>query len=873
WAPTLVAGSITVGSDASDLETDNIYLNFLNGDFYYSYIASDDATGTIVYFADSGDTYIDVPVNDSAAEMHFGAMNDLFVQADITLTSPNSLLGLHAGNDINLSDLAGLTIDIGGGTGTLVAEADIDDNDTGRVYTGAGNRLTLNVENLVLIAATGINVETTGDYNLAASNDVSGDLIVDNNGNIGIFDATTIDALYPDGVIADGQTVALKASNGSITDEGATVDITGDQAVLAASNGIGSDGTGDDALETDITYLTAFNASANNIAINNNNPMLGLTINSVVNPWLSSGVRNDAGTVTITESTPIIVNSPIWATGAITLTANDTVPGDNTGYIDINNTITSSASSVTLIADDDIDMGANVNANTTLTMTADADGSGVGSIIQTAGTATGPTMNLSGVAIGSAANPLSIDAANLTAQADGTPNGDIYLEEENDITLTNVTTVDGVINITSGITIGGEMNAVNVVTGNDNDITLVANNDDITITAVNAGAGDVVITATGGSIGNAAGTATANDLTLTAAGNIQVGTDVNRLQATGNGAILINENDGVELADINGFGYSVRNSGDVITQITRSGLLTITDQIQSAGAPVELDSGGGNIAQNADIDTTYLGASGGEVMIDAGGTFTMAPDTTIQAGDSEITIGDSSPIGGTVTLGLLRTTGNVEINTAADVVAANNSAVEIQANDLEINAGTGVGLGANHLNTDVATLRGIVANNNLLLYETNNLQIDNLDIQNGTGEVSAVNILVDIFNASGQVTLASTGAITDINGASTNVTANALMAYASNGIDLDTSVSQIGLTNFISGDIDINNDSATGLTITTLGSSNFGSCVGIENDPGNINIISTTGIIIDKAVSTNTGTIDITATSPVQVNAGVSSAG
>jgi len=923
--------SITLTGDIGS----DIYLNFLNGDFSSSYLAAispnntstENSINSLTIGATDGDLEVNSDIfNQDDLGNPGGIYYDLYLLTNNDLTLSNSIetnediLELGAGGDLTLT-MGNITFN--NPDGTLILWADFDQDGSGTLTGGSsGAPITLtNVENLILIAGSGINVYTAAaPINIAAYNSTLGEINIDNIGDMTIFDGTdyvgvpgidvngvnnesggdvnirahsdvninapintfggnlnvsatesithnalgyittsggnytgiadsdhsspasgaytmvdgatinTVDTvagtagyvlitagedISVTGITATGNTVALETTTGGIIDAGDTEeDIIANQAVLVAINGIGNG----NALETDISNISAFNAgTTGNIELDNKSSA-GLTVNSVVWPWIVSGIINLGGGVTINEGTPIIVDSPILAKGAISLTANDTALDD--GYIDINNTITSSDSSVTLIADDDIDMGANVNAKTTLTMTADADGSGVGSIIQTAGTATGPTMNLSGVAIGSTGNPLSIDAATLTAQADE----DIYLAEENDITLASVTTNDGIINITSGVTTGGEMNAVYVATGNDNNITLTANDDDITITTVNAGNGDVVITATNGNIGNAGGTVTANNLTLTATGNIQLGTSANTLQATGNGIIIISEADDLALADINGLGYSVLNSGNGITEIATGGDLTISDDIQSASAEVVLDSGA-NILQNADI------YSGADVGIDAGGTFTMAPDTIINAGDSDIEIGDNNPIGGTVTLGLLKTTGDVEINTSADVLAAANTDVEIVADELEINAGGSVGLG-NQLDTDVRALTANVDNNDLVLYEADGLLLNN--VNTGTGDVTLV------LEAG---TLESIG--------TTRITADEAFLTAPDGIAVNTDINEL-TAETTNNNIKIVEDNGLGINNINAGSGDVDITLA-----GILTSNAGTGITANDLIITGDGAIDI----------------
>ena len=177
-------------------------------------------------------------------------------------------------------------------------------------------------------------------------------------------------------------------------------------------------------------------------------------------------------------------------------------------------------------------------------------------------------MVLSGAAIGADGTPLLTDAGTLDATATGTVGG-IYIEELNTINLNNLLTTDGEIVVDAGTGII----ATSVVTGTDNDITLNTAAGDITID-IDAGVGTATITADG-NIGDAGGMVTAGDAVLTAGGNIIVDTTVGSLQADSNGLIIINETDGLELADINTL------DGDVV--INAGGTITATD-VQAGGS-------------------------------------------------------------------------------------------------------------------------------------------------------------------------------------------------------------------------------------------------------------------------------------------------
>ncbi|MFN7171111.1 MAG: hypothetical protein ACK4NT_07765, partial [Candidatus Omnitrophota bacterium] len=141
--------------------------------------------------------------------------------------------------------------------------------------------------------------------------------------------------------VYDPSYIELTSNNGAIIDgNGNSLNIEtnpGGQLILSAANGIGSG----NALETEVSYLEAYNSDSGNIEIDNTGD---LTITS-------SGVVNDGGDINITTSSSLYVEAEISVVdyGEINLTANGA-----DGDIVIRDTIFSEDGDINLTAGRDI---------------------------------------------------------------------------------------------------------------------------------------------------------------------------------------------------------------------------------------------------------------------------------------------------------------------------------------------------------------------------------------------------------------------------------------------------------------------------------------------------------------------------------------
>jgi filamentous hemagglutinin family protein len=167
--------------------------------------------------------------------------------------------------------------------------------------------------------------------------------------------------------------------------------------------------------------------------------------------------------------------------------------------------------------------------------------------------------------MGTGSNRIDTKIENLWALSE---QGDIYLDEQNDIDLRNVQVNDGAIDIISG----GEMRARNVVNNggmDNNDIRLTTRSGDIEVDNIYAaGRGDVILDSANDITNSKDGCLiTADDLEMYADGGIgsasdRIKTKVNDLWAyADSGNVYLKEQDGINLWDVQARGSAI----DIIT--------------------------------------------------------------------------------------------------------------------------------------------------------------------------------------------------------------------------------------------------------------------------------------------------------------------
>ncbi|MBW3567264.1 MAG: hypothetical protein KY410_04775, partial [Proteobacteria bacterium] len=648
----------------------------------------------------------------------------------------------------------------------------------------AGDRLDTDAQSAVPGVSLSVGVTGTGGVYL----NETGVANVGGTVNDGDFDYLSNGNIFIASITADAtdDTVTLTTTNGNIDDmnDDADLDVQAFDIVLDAGTGnIGGNalaGAGTDPeglIELDgNTTLTGNNIAVADVAVGAGDRVLDVTASGSFAYSYGSDIYIDlitaGGDLTLIstggsiydqqdDTTADIVLTD--ATRSVTLTADANIGGRSQGNpapgnarieiqdaatisADANggNVLLHSADAVTL---DDVEATGNiditVNGNTeidSVVAVGDVTLNVAGAITDTNATASnigGQDVTLTATgAIGSATNRIGTSADTLDVSVETNPGG-IFINETNGVTLTDIDTVNGVIDIEAG----GAMTVTDVRSIGAleaNDVTLQGTA--MTVHDIQtAGAGDVFLTATTGAIidGNGATNNISTDLlTATAQNGISLDTNVTgiALNVTGAGNIDIDENNnlsatastangsititaaGVMAANTVSAGGSADND-DVSLTATSIGVGAVSaagagDVTLSATAGAIADTNGAttnvsgdtlivSAATGINLDTQinagqFTGGGAGDLDISEANDFTLSTASVV---NGKITIAS----GGETTLQTDLATSGRDIVLVGDVVLAGNRSISTGAgagsvrvddingngNDLVLNAGTG----------------------------------------------------------------------------------------------------------------------------------------------------------------------------------------
>ena len=818
---------------------------------------------------------------------------------------------------------------VGAGTILLLADGaaagDLVINDT--VISVSGD-ITLRADDDVTFSAAGDVTSTSGDVEVTADFDngggASGALTMVNgtviNAGSGLIDVNADEGIALGSVQTTNATasaVTIDSQEGAVTDAGDTdVDIVANSGttVINAVTGVGSA----NALETTINIADISTSGAGNIGVNETNAITladvdtangSITVvagGAITATDVVSTADNDANDISITSTggaiTVSVVNAGATA-GDVTLDAQggaitdgnggafnvtaDNLLADAAGGIDLDTTIntlnasTSAAGAININETNAITLTDVDTSNGLITVTAggaitatdvvsttDADANDISitstggaiavSVVNAGATAGDVTLDAQGGAItdgnggtvnvtadnllADAAGGIDLDTTINTLNASTSAAGAININETNAITLTDVDTSNGLITVTAG----GAITATDVVSTTDadaNDISITSTGGAIAVSVVNAGAtaGDVTLDAQGGAITDGNGgtvNVTADNLLADALGGIDLDTTINTLNASTSaaGAININETNAITLTDVD-------TANGAIT-VTAGGAITATD-VRSL--------------TNADANDISLTTTSGDI---------------------------------TVQLVSALTAGDLTIDTNAGSVNAIGGGTHITANELEIDATTGIGnsvalntnsidllnVDTNNGNIDINNAAGSTVTINSMSTGTGNIDYDqtgneNLNLTSVTitnGDITITNtggtnadILIEnnavVTNATASFTAG--GSVDDINDdpdSIVNVTAGTVVINAGGNIGnpgiLDTNASNLNL--IASGNIRINNDG----TVDIIGLSAGGILelfnAGNVTQSGTISVSGTTSLNVNNSndiTFTNTG--------------------
>ena len=606
---------------------------------------------------------------------------------------------------------------------------------------GSGNTTFAGTSSLTATAAAGVNITTAGTFSAVQP-------ITATAGGVSLVAGTTLTLSTASVVNAAGAVTLtgptgvslganLTATNSNLTVTGAAT-LTGAVTVTAGTGNVSFSSTinGAKALSVNASGLTSFLGS-----VGNTTRLTNLATNAGGTTLLGGAVVQTNGPISIQDAV-VLAGSTVISSNGAAITLNGTIDGIKTGFQTLG--LTAGSGNITV--------GGAVGGTTTLgaisinsaNVTSFAAGVKAASLTQSAGGSTSllgavTTTDVAGVNI--TANTVSV-ASNITT----TGGGVVALNSASgllNLTAMGGITADGAVSLTgsAGIDVGG-----GITTTND----AVSFNGATRLTSpltVDTGAGVGNINFSAGVNGSVAG---AQGLTLTAGtGDISTGTIGG---TTGLGAVTINSARNLSVLDVKATSLTqVASSGTSLytgnitttggAGVNLSGNLVSVGNITSANNPIALYSD--RISMNGSVDagnsSVTLGASSNGTIIDLGG-----PDvtgTTLGLTNAELSkvtaanliIGNAANTGGIrvtdsisiASKAMSLTTGSnitfitggalagnlasteITLNTglSGGVVGASDTAVDVVANALTVNGGSGgIGGNATPLRTRVNTL-------------------------------------------------------------------------------------------------------------------------------------------------------------------------
>ena len=648
-----------------------------------------------------------------------------------------------------------------------------------------------------------------------------------------------------------------------------------------------------------------------------------LEIKSELDPSKSSDVasyvKRDIGTSGSPIKTSATNLSATTEYGAIYITETDAVTINNitakfkghaatldasTGLVEakaVDGTSDATGLNVALIAGGDITLGtasstATLSAPLGLSITSTGkvlDGNGANNNI------TASSLSIAATQIGSPVNGATpadaIDIQSPMITSATASSGDIYLALSGKSTVQTITATSGDIGLSNAI---GDLTLGGTITAGGNDVTIVNNTGKLLSSGSSVLANTVRLSARDG-IGTSSAkigtSATALITNVTTANALTYATSSNTLSSvtavTKDGLVSIAGSGESSLSFAGGGGLLEATAGTTISFANTSGGMLLGAINAGSLGNVDLTSSGamtGNVsteltANAATLTASAIGtvshlieipvttltatATAGGVFLHKNGVGAMTLTALAAGSGNDVTV----TTGGDLILKSVTAPGVVTL-TATGAMTDDNDVVSPAAINNNITASSAVlrassiGEVANKIETTVATTLtatadtgGIYLTNSkamtLTAAATTAAQTINI---NNTGNL----ILNDVTASGGTVTLTSTGAMTDGNGASTNITALTTTLSAT-GIGtlankIETAVSTLNATTTSSG-IYITNTGALALTATAQGSGsdididngNSDISVGVVTAPGDAVTLTTTGNINDGNGATN----------------------
>jgi hypothetical protein len=641
--------------------------------------------------------------------------------------------------------------------------------------TGSGQTFTLTETNGLSIGANGVRTNN-GQISITAGNSVNGTLNGSgaiNAGTGNVLLTNTRGAITTSGLVT-GQSLTVAAQNDvtlntNVANLTATISANGNLTVTE-TNGLRIDGAGlntaagngsiavtaGNSMTGDLLAVANITAGTGNVTLTNtrgsiatsgSNTIAGnvLTVNAQNTVSLKSNVTALTATITGTGNLSVFEDSGLQIATAGVTTAN--------GAIDIR---AGQSANGTLNGNGFVNAGA---ANVTLRNSRGA--------ITTSGLITGNVLNV----VARDGATLTTNVTQLTANITGT--GNLSITETNGLSIdaSGVRTTNGLIAITAGSAVAGDLNGTGTLNAVSGNVTLTNANGGITLTGINQVAGNV--------------------LTISAKDSVAVNTSVGTINATvgvvggGNAtaSLAVNESTGLGIANAVTTGGSIAITSGLYGTSNINGTGTINATTAGNVALTNANGGitltginqvTGNVLTIAARDSVAVNTSVGSINASAGvigGTNPAASLTVnestglniVNAATSAGAIAITSGLYGASTLSgagsINAVTGNVVLTNANGGITL-TGANQVTGNVLTISAQNSVTLNAS-VNGLVANLTGV---GDLAVVNAGGLAISSAVVTNaGAVTITAPSLALDGSLTAGgpsNVTLAVAGQIT-----------------------------------------------------------------------------------------------------------------
>jgi len=644
---TSTNGSLYFNADLSGADTIN--LNAKNGIYLNTVGAGDDPT---LLDLNSATAQLSGAIN--AVAIDTTGVGTTTLAADITITATGS------GNVIQLGDLIGqkdLTLDADGSASDVI----LNGANIGSLIINDADDVTFN-GSFVTSGAVTVDTAVTGNITVASTGSIQagGNVTLDNTAGAGTADIILDGDVSAKGsgvvtINADDAVNIAQNAAASVTAVNGAIDINAAGAVLIGTASyagkVVTEGSGNISIDagtnSDIT-ITGTNSQVSAGGDVN----IGQTVSSANVNVNSNSKIQAAGDITVDGD--IIT---IQSTGNVISTAGDIDLESTVGALNLEGNITAVGNTVTLTSAAGISDTSDGDTDITARILSITAASGIGS--------------------GAGTNALDTDVDYISASVSGT--GDIYILEESGVTLSDISTNNGLINITSGSVATGNTIVTSVVAGGTANVDITATRGDIYLATVTAAGDTATITATAGSVYDDTVNTTkvsATSVSLTAAGSIGASStdaDIDTActdltAATTAGDIYITDDDAVNLSNV------TTGTGSITIKGARSAAGDMTVTLVTAG------TAGGSGDGDVTLETLDGGGSTNDIIL--AGPVTASNDSVTLISDFDIS--DS-------------------YTTAADIVAG----------ALYLQAGGSFGASGDYIDTNVSTIDDVASGKNV----------------------------------------------------------------------------------------------------------------------------------------------------------------